>query len=38
LKLAEDADFVDTTGVPVEQVVQRVLTLVHAKLGGSDSE
>ncbi|HET7619821.1 MAG TPA: (d)CMP kinase [Vicinamibacterales bacterium] len=31
LAIAPDAVVIDTTGVPVEQVIERVLTLVHAK-------
>ncbi len=38
LKLALDADLVDTTGIPIDDVVKRVLSLVRFKLDASVSK
>ena len=38
LKLALDAELVDTTGIPIDDVVKRVLSLVRFKLDASVSK
>ena len=38
LKLALDAERIDTTGIPIDDVVKRVLSLVRFKLGASVSK
>jgi cytidylate kinase len=37
LTLAPDAELIDTTGVPIGDVVTRVLSLVRSRLGGAPS-
>jgi cytidylate kinase len=38
LKLALDAELIDTTGMPIDDVVKRVLSLVRFKLDTSVSK
>ena len=38
LKLASDAELIDTTGMPIDDVVKRVLSLVRSKLDDSASK